>query len=434
MTERELGELLLIGDVHLGRRPVGMDEALAENGLSARDLSPTAALAKTVDYALANPPRAVVFAGDLVDHDDDLYEAYPVLEREVKRLGDAGIAVVAIAGNHDGQVLPKLIKHVEGVRLLGQNGVWERWEVPGPGRPIDLLAWSFPERHFSDCPLDHGDFQQAVEGTRADATVIGILHTDLNAGQSNYAPVSRSRLEDTDFAAWFLGHVHRPDELTGAQPIGYLGSLVGLDFGETGLHGAWRVGIRERLVRAQQLRLEPLRWERVEVALTDADSQDEASLLAKIKQVLQSRVEQDQTLNLESLLALIVRVSLTGELRQRDAVSALASRELVTTLMIGDLPIIIERVRDQTRESIDLEALARERSPLGFIAQQILDLQAASDSEVDRQTRDLIDEVRAGDWELDEERYPLPEARQLLERASRRVLNTLLRQRHEASP
>ncbi|MFT5286567.1 MAG: exonuclease SbcD [Planctomycetota bacterium] len=431
MAERKDAELLFIGDVHLGRRPVGMDAALLEHGLTARELSPAVALTNVVDHALESPPRVVIFAGDLVDHDDDYFEASFLLEREVKRLVEAGIAVVAIAGNHDGNVLPKLIKQVEGVRLLGAGGTWERFEVPGSGRPIDLLGWSFPKRHFSNCPLDHGEFTTAKDSTRSGAKVIGVLHTDLDAGSSNYAPVSRSRLVDTNLDAWFLGHIHQPGDLDEAVPIGYLGSLVGLDPGEPGLRGAWRVSVAGDRVVAKQLSLEPVRFEYLEVPLTDKDCDDVESVHSRVMTVVREWVAASETLNLDTLQALIVRVNLTGELPDCSAPREYASGGGPRNLNAGELRVVIQKSRDETTLVIDLETLALEPTPLGYVAQRVLDLRAGNQLATASGAQAEINDLVAMGWDLDEEDYPVPSAKDMLERSARRVLSTLLAQREE---
>jgi len=432
----ERGELLFIGDVHLGRRPVGLDDVLGELGISARELSPARALANAVDEALAHPPRAVVFAGDLVDQEDDRFEAYSVLEREVRRLAAAGIPVVAVAGNHDGLVLPRLIERVDGVQLLGRGGTWECWEVPGAGPAIDLIGWSFPARRYPGCPLDHGDLAQARAAHRSGATLIGVLHTQLDGGESGYAPVPRARLAETGFDAWFLGHVHRPDRFQGRAPIGYLGSLVGLDSNEPGVRGPWWVRVTDGGVQAEQFAAGPVRWEPIEVALTDADCVDAEAVHARVESALRERVAADATLGDEYLRALVVDVKLSGRLTDRAAPRELTARnwERMLTFTADNLSIVVRRLRDETCEAVELEVLAEEPSPLGYTARQILNLgnEHATRALAGAQAR--IDEVLAGGWSVDDEVFPMPPKDVLLERAARRVLSTLLEQREKGQP
>ena len=434
-TEQQTADdLLFVGDVHLGRRPVGLDEVLAEFGVERRDLSPAAALANLVDEALARPPRAVIFAGDLVDQDEDRFEAYSILEREVRRLREAHIPVLAVAGNHDGIVLPQLIERVEGVQLIGAGGQWERVELAGPGQPVDLLGWSFPGRHFKTCPLDHESFEAAHASLRPEAAALGVVHGDLGASASSYAPIPHARLDGTTLAAWFLGHVHKPGELTAERPIGYLGSLTGLHANETGPRGPWRVRPEPSGVTAQQVHLAPVRWEAPVVALEEGDVLDIETLHRRIEASVLEQLSADSTLFDPRLKLIVARVELTGRLAQRDAV-----RELVAGHHAHDMvfrlehaPVIVQSLRDLTRKAIDLEARAGEATAIGHVARCLLELRAGGGGEQLGEARRTIERFASADWNIDEEDHPLPSPEQLLERAAWSVLDVLLEQREEA--
>lgn len=427
-------EILFVGDVHLGRRPVGLDEVLVAQGIVKQHLSPAAALRNLVDHALEQRPRAVVFAGDLVDQDEDRFEAYSILEREVRRLRSAQIPVLAVAGNHDSIVLPQLSERVEGVRLLGAGGTWERVELKGPGRPVDLLGWSFPRHHFKSCPLDDVSFGTAVAGLRGDATCIGVVHGDLGATSSNYAPLPRARLEETALAAWFLGHIHKPGDLAAQRPIGYLGSLTGLHANETGPRGPWRVRPEAGGVRAEQVHLAPVRWETLEVALADDDALDIEALHRRIEAAVLEQLTADPTLDDARLQLVVARVELTGQLGSREAV-----RELVTgheahdtVFQFETAPVIVQSLKDRTRTAVDLNDYAGETTAIGHVARSLLELHAGRGGERLGTARRTIERVAGAGWSVDDEAHPLPAAEQLLERAAWRVLDVLLEQRDEA--
>ena len=95
--------ILCTGDIHLGRRPSRVPE-----GLDARALGPARAWEALVEKAIELPVDAAALTGDIVDESNKLYEAYSVLQKGVERLLEAGIAVFAVAGNHDYNVLPRL--------------------------------------------------------------------------------------------------------------------------------------------------------------------------------------------------------------------------------------------------------------------------------------------------------------------------------------
>ena len=70
-----------------------------------------------------------LLAGDVVEQEDDFYEAYGDLRRGVDRLAAAGIPVLAVSGNHDVQVLPRPRRC--GARLSSARA---GWRLGGRGR------------------------------------------------------------------------------------------------------------------------------------------------------------------------------------------------------------------------------------------------------------------------------------------------------------
>ena len=131
-------KILAVGDMHLGRTPSRLPPQL-----HAPDLGPAEAWRRTVAAALNHDVKAVLLAGDVVDRDDDFFEAYRALESGVKTLADAGIAVVGVAGNHDVKVLPRLVRHIPKFRLLGEGrtmGVLPDRRRQGRGDVLGLVV------------------------------------------------------------------------------------------------------------------------------------------------------------------------------------------------------------------------------------------------------------------------------------------------------
>ena len=426
-------QLLLVGDLHLGRRPVGLDDVLSDHGLSPNDLSPAAGLRNLVDEALGNVPRAVVFAGDLVDQDDDVFEAYDVLAVQMERLRIAGIPVYAVAGNHDGLILPRLIDRVRGVTLMGAGGTWSRHEVEGDGRPIDLIGWSFPARSCRDCPLDHPTFESTLADCRSGASTIGVFHGDLDVVESRYAPVSRKRLlDEQSVAAWFLGHVHVPGTLTDSRPVGYLGSVVGLDIGETGSHGVWRVGFDGGSdISAMQIPLAPIRWEMLEIDLTGHVLPDADAVHEFVISHVRAFMSVDPGCQDERLRCGAIRITLTGRLDDRESVREFKKRCDVSKMSfhVDQLLVIIESVRDSTMPLLDLRELSREQSPVGHVAGILQQISSGSFDDSFESVRQKLSAMAQSDWNAGD--HELPESHDVFERAAQRVLDVLLSQREE---
>ncbi|NUP98122.1 MAG: metallophosphoesterase, partial [Planctomycetaceae bacterium] len=142
-------ELFAVGDIHLGRTPQGLPA-----GFEPERFSPRAAWREAVEEALRRKVDAVVLLGDVVDHDRNFLEAYSPLKQGVEKLLAAGIRVVAVVGNHDVEVLPRLAREIAGLRLIGAGGAWEELELSGRDQTtLRLVGWSFPRARVTEDPV-----------------------------------------------------------------------------------------------------------------------------------------------------------------------------------------------------------------------------------------------------------------------------------------
>ncbi len=483
--DHEVFRLLCVGDIHLGRRPGRVAELLGDDSeLQISELGSDAAWRLTVNWALDNDVDAVVLAGDVVESLDDRFKAYGYLEKGVRDLNAAGIAVVGVAGNHDGVALPRLASRLEGFHLLGKGSKWEALELakaprgaadeaaaeatdgaaaettgeatdeataeaaaeaatatvaPGRRLRLRLLGWSFQGRRARinpvssllespDLPvskvIDLATFSTATssaeqpeqpeqpklpeppeppepperpETTEAAAT-IGVLHCDLDSRKSDYAPVSREDLRAAPGDAWILGHIHKPGDLSGTRPLGYLGSLVGLDAGEPGRHGPWLARVSGHgAVDMEQIPLAPIRWEEVDldisaigVSATRDDGEDPPAETVDIEDEIAAAVTSALNSVHESLAAecyrpraVACRIRLCG---QGPAYSALracleagrdsaAADALYQQLRRDETTYFVEKVIDAARPSLDLESIAAGSDPPALLARRLLALQ-----------------------------------------------------------
>ena len=424
-------KLLCVGDIHLGRQPARLPTGLLDE-LRATELGPAAAWRLAVDFALADVVDAVLLAGDVVEQEDDFYEAYGDLRRGVDRLAAAGIPVLAVSGNHDVQVLPRLADAVPGFRLLGRGGAWEVRGVAGrDGRRVQVLGWSFPERRVSTSPLAAHGLPALDPG---EGPVIGLLHCDRDAAGSPYAPVRSAELADAPADAWLLGHVHKPDPLAPPRPIGYLGSLTGLDPGEAGPRGPWRLECAGPELALEHLPLAPLRWEEVEVALDGLESAENVHALAVAAlDALHDRLAADRF----RPRAVGCRLRFTGRTAHPREVGRLlaASDPLRVLHRRDDLLYFVHDWRMEAGPALDLDELARGVDPPALLARKILLLRGPA-GDADR--RALLAGTRRRLESLGERRTfaahglvppTEDEAAELLERAALGALTELLAQR-----
>jgi DNA repair exonuclease SbcCD nuclease subunit len=312
----------------------------------------------------------LLLSGDLVDRENRYFEAFGPIEEGVRTLADAGIPVVAVAGNHDFDVLPKLATHGDAFRLLGRGGTWERFTLHGSDAPrVHVDGWSFPSEHFRGNPLD-GYAPPPADGV----PVIGLLHADLNQPGSAYAPVTAADLRARPPAFWVLGHVHAPvlHEGHGNAPILYPGSPQALDPGEAGPHGVWILSWQPGAsVTLRRLPLSTVRYDTLDVDVTEASNADEldCAVAEAIRNHLCAVVEEGcGPLNhLSCRIRVRGRTAFHGSLKER-LQNAVA--DLRTTYR--GVEAYVDQVRVETRPAADLDELARPSGAPGLLARLIL--------------------------------------------------------------
>lgn len=375
-------KLLAVGDLHLGRTPSRLPEALRDR---ARELGPAGAWEQVVGAAVEAGVDAVALAGDLVHSDHDFFEALGQLKAGVERLVASGIRVFGVVGNHDVEVLPRLAEQIEGFRLLGLGGLWERASIEADGERLILHGWSFPQRIVRKSPLDGAAFE------RGPGPNIGLLHGDRDQAESAYAPVTSARLRAAGLDAWLLGHIHKPDRLTAREPFGYLGSVTGLGPGEPGARGPWLLTVGGgRIDSLQQWQLAPLRWERLPVDLTGIEAPEDARerLLETAQQVEQGLASLPHPPE-----AVGLRVTFTGRTDLRRPVQDLLDDEGLGHLPVGDdrIHLFVEGTRYALLPLVDLALLARRKDPPGLLARR---LQALGRDAADPERQELIRRAR----------------------------------------
>jgi DNA repair protein SbcD/Mre11 len=385
-------KLLAVGDLHLGRRPGGLPTDLTDLA-AGRAYGPAAALERIVATAIAERVDVVALAGDLVERDEDLFEAYGDLYRGVAALTEAGIRVVGVAGNHDVRVLPRLADEVSGFTLLGRGGVWESLELRSPdGTAMVLHGWSFPRPDVTTSPLRGQRF------ARDRRVAIGLLHCDRDQRTSRHAPVASRELADAGLDAWLLGHIHKPDALSVSTPSGYLGSATALRRSETGARGPWLYTVSATgIVGVDHWPLAPLRWEPLDIDMTGVADVDDARghLLNAIRAIAAPIADRPMRPDLIGL-----RVRLGGRTSHRSAIARhldIADLADLANVPVGpSLRAFVGTMRDAMLPDVDLATLARQPDPAGLMARRLLLLGGAGSDAAPRGHRDTGNTDDAG--------------------------------------
>ncbi|MCP4573833.1 MAG: DNA repair exonuclease [bacterium] len=415
--------ILFVGDMHLGTRVARLPAGVGDPD----DLGPAGAWRRTVDAALAHRVNAVALAGDVVNRRNVLFEAAAALRPGLERLYAAGIQILAVAGNHDTRALPGLLRAGAPLKLLGAGGTWEEHVLGGDGSPrVRVVGWSFPRETWESSPL-----ADPPPPARADLPTFGLLHGDLDAGASNYAPVSGAALGALGYDGWLLGHIHVPSPVTTDGRPAYLGSLVGLDPTETGRHGPVLVAVAaDGSITRERLPVAALRWERWEIPvpadLAGADDLQE-HLLAELE-------IRTVGLGLPPHSVLGVRAVLTGAVARPLAVAEAAVALDPSPVNFDGVTVFVDRIDTDLRLELDLANLARGEDPPGLLARRILILENAEpDPDEEALTGQLLERLRTADEEARRLAPAAPrtapdeaELRRCGARAARRLLQRLM--------
>jgi DNA repair protein SbcD/Mre11 len=375
--------LLLTGDLHIGR-----SSSRIPVGVSPDSLRAATAWDRIVQLAIEEKVDAVLLSGDIADEQNKFWEAIGPLEAGVRLLTENGIHTVAVAGNHDFEVLGKLATQLAGnFTLLGRNGHWERITLENQTGPVlHIDGWSFKSRHVDRSPLD--DYEYSTDPV---VPTLGLVHGDLNAAGSHYAPLDQRQLETAGPDAWLLGHVHKPQLIDGNLWILYPGSPQALDFGETGKHGPWIAEIRNgRIETPEQIQLSTVWYESLSVDATGVAVEDD--LRSEIKDALRARGDSITGSAGSSLENIVMRLRVEGHSALAGSVAdSMQEIERDLRLTFGTVTMTVDRARSELLPEIDLEQHAGQNSVLGTVATLLLELDKDERSEA---VEELIEETR----------------------------------------
>ena len=289
--------LLHTADLHLDSPLATL--ALRRDGLrEAVGAATRAALRRIVDTCLAEEVSALLIAGDLFDGAGRSMRTAAFLGAELARLGQAGIRVYAIRGNHDAETpVAGEMDWPDNVHVFGARGGAERI----PGTDIWVHGVSFREAHAPESLLPR--FRPPVEG----AVNIALLHTSLTgaAGHDPYAPCTLSELTAAGFDYWALGHVHRRQVHCEAPWVVMPGMPQGRDMGEDGPKSASLLTIGEGRIAVSEVPTAALEFRRRRCPI------DELETTAGLRRALEALVAAEREAG--SAPQAVLRVTLSGE-------------------------------------------------------------------------------------------------------------------------
>jgi DNA repair exonuclease SbcCD nuclease subunit len=316
-------------------------------------LASRAALDNLVDSAVSEGVAFVVIAGDLYDGEWEDVATGLFFCAAMGRLGQAGIEVFLLYGNHDAaSVITRTLPLPKNVRVFSSRKAETLFHA---STGTALHGQSYPSRDPGrDLAAGYPDPIRGVFN-------IGVLHTALSGSRpphAPYAPCTPQQLAAKGYQYWALGHVHEHEIVATEPHIVFPGNLQGRHIREIGAKGAVIVDVVDDAVDAvRHLPLDAVRWARVDVDLTGCLDDDQAH--AQVRAAL-------QTVKVEAAddRPLMVRVTYVGEtplhrtLNERRAELRDVTRAL--GLAVSD-QIWIEKVEVKTTAETTTDATA---SPL----------------------------------------------------------------------
>ncbi len=324
--------ILAASDIHLGRRP--------RHGASGHE-----SWVLVVNKALELGVDVLLLAGDVIEHERAWLAVYGPLVEGIRRLGEANIQVIAVAGNHDWEVFSRLVAEEEQIKVLGSGGRWERFAYEG----VDFVGWSFAQSHHERSP-----FERFTDDVVSSSLTVGVLHTDYGTAHSRYAPTTAQEYDRSGIGLWVLGHIHRGGPVGDGRAF-YCGSPYALDTSEDGAHGVWLIEA-ESSVRWKEpffIPLSPIRYEAVSVDVTSLDEVEQVrSLLRKSAKEVADGLDfaGDLYLTIRFVGSLSVGLSLAEVMGSAEEEASFPAKEGITC-------IIQPSVLDQTTVAIDLDQL-----------------------------------------------------------------------------
>ena len=218
-----------------------------------------------VETALSEKVDFVVIAGDVFDGDWPDYSTGLFLNARLAALGQAGIRVAMVSGNHDAEsqisrrlTLPPNAKLLSTARP--ETMVWDDLGVAIHGQ-------GFPERDVRE------NLVPAYPHPRPGYFNIGLLHCSVDGlgGHETYAPCKLDDLITKGYDYWALGHIHKHQVLHIRPYVVYSGNLQGRHIRETGAKGAVLVTVDDHNAAVQFRELDVIRWELAMVDLSEVD-------------------------------------------------------------------------------------------------------------------------------------------------------------------
>lgn len=280
-------------DLHLDSKFAGM-RGLSEAIRQHLRESTFTALRHLIDLAVAEQVDFIVISGDIYDAADSSLRAHLSLQAAFEELGNHGIHVYLIHGNHDPLDGPRLqIKNADHVHVFGTEvGSCTATRRSDQQEVAIISGISYPTAKVTE--------NTALKFHRDPAVPlfhIAVHHANLDGDPTHetYSPCTRKELETTGYDYWALGHIHQCKVIQEYPHIVYAGNIQGRSVKETGPKGCYVVEVKEDASLQMTFHeLDSVRWFREEITIEGMDNEDEWRIRVedKVDDIRKQRPEQ----------------------------------------------------------------------------------------------------------------------------------------------
>ncbi|MFO1054023.1 MAG: DNA repair exonuclease [Planctomycetota bacterium] len=218
------------------------------------------AVANLVSAAIEERVAFVVLAGDIFEGDWRDFGTGLFFAQQLRRLGEEGIEVFLLAGNHDAAA--HMTRQLEWPANVTVFSTKAPQSVTHAASGTVLHGQGFATRAVEQDLAAR--YPEAVAG----AFNIGVLHTALDGreGHDPYAPTRVETLRGKGYDYWALGHVHAREVVSREPWIVFPGNLQARHLRETGSKGATLVEVVDGRVSAVEHRpLDVVRFAQIDV-------------------------------------------------------------------------------------------------------------------------------------------------------------------------
>ncbi|MEK4347766.1 metallophosphoesterase family protein [Paenibacillus sp. FSL P4-0184] len=355
-------------DLHLDSRFAGLAHISPAIRSYLRE-STFAALGRLVRVAIQENVDFIVISGDVYDVSDASLQGQLRFQEALKELGQQGIHVFLIHGNHD---------PLDGLRLTTEMP--SHVTVFGGEKPD--LATAYRRKDGQEVAIVSGISYPTAKVTDNTAVTfsrkpgsrlfhIAMLHGNVDGDllHETYSPCSRRDLIERGFDYWALGHIHKRSVLHEKPAIIYPGNIQGRSIKETGPKGCYVVDVDEAGSATPHFHeLDYVRWQVRDLSIEGLSN--EAEWIQRVEQEIDDIKEELPELMSVVRFRLIGRGDVHKVLAEKGAVEDLLSelqrREAVRAERKDYKGLVwVEGFAVESGLAIDRERLLEEDSFLG---------------------------------------------------------------------